>query len=108
MKSAIIGCGRIAPVHARALEKMADAQLVACADIDQEKARAFAGEYGITAFTDYREMLDSLPLDVVHICTPHHLHVEMAEDALSRGIHVLLEKPGAISREGFHRLVAAQ
>ena len=108
MKSAIIGCGRIAPVHAKALQEMKDTQLIACADIDPGKAQAFAEEYGIRAFTDYRDMLDSLPLELVHVCTPHHLHVEMAEYALARGIHVLLEKPAAISRDGFQRLVAAQ
>lgn len=108
MKIAIVGCGRIAPVHAQALKQIAGVHLIACVDIDRQKAEAFAAEYGIQAFTDYREMLDSVKPDVVHICTPHHLHVQMAEQALQQGIHVMLEKPAAISETGFHHLVQLQ
>ena len=40
-------------------------------------------------------MLDEERPDVVHICTPHHLHAPMAIESLRRGVHVLLEKPVA-------------
>ncbi len=43
-------------------------------------------------------MLDNEEIDVLHICTPHYCHSEMAEQAIKRGIHVFLEKPVASTR----------
>ena len=108
MRSAIIGCGRIAPIHARAMMQTEGLALTACADINPEKAAAFAEEFGLEAFTDYRELLAVAKPEAVHICTPHHLHVQMAEEALNRGIHVILEKPAAISKDSFYHLVQVQ
>lgn len=108
MNCAIIGCGRIAPIHAQALRQTPNTRLVACADTDKSKAEAFAMQYGITAYTDFKKMIKDAQVDAVHICTPHHLHVEMAEYALSCGIHVLMEKPAAISRDSFLKLVLAE
>lgn len=108
MKSAIIGCGRIAPIHARAMSQLDGVTLTACTDIDPQKAAAFGAEFNLQSFTDYQQMLAVAAPDVVHICTPHHLHVQMAEEALNRGIHVMLEKPAAISRDSFYHLVQVQ
>src|SRR5579872_6072735 len=47
-------------------------------------------------YTDWHEMLQTCPLDAVLIATPHNLHFEPAREALSRGLHVLLEKPMAV------------
>ena len=96
---AIIGCGAISQTHAAYLTKMPQIQIVGLCDIKPERAEALAAAHGLNApvFTDYREMLDAVRPDVVHICTPHYLHVPMAIDALKRGIHVLTEKPVCIS-----------
>jgi UDP-N-acetyl-2-amino-2-deoxyglucuronate dehydrogenase len=56
---------------------------------------------------DYRDVLDAVRPDVVHVCTPHDTHVPIAVDALERGIHVLLEKPVAHTIAAAERLVAA-
>ena len=58
-------------------------------------------------FTDWKEMLDAVKPDVVHICTPHDLHAEMACECLARGINVYLEKPIAISEEELCRIEEA-
>lgn len=108
MKTAIIGCGRIAQLHAAILESMEGAQVVACVDTAPDKAQAMAAPFGAKAYSDYLEMMDTEKPDLVHLCTPHYLHVEMAMEALARGIHVLMEKPAAISPESFKRLVKAQ
>lgn len=107
MKSVIIGCGGISRVHAKVLADAPYTDLVACADIRPERAKTRADEYGLTAYTDYIEMLEKEKPDVVHICTPHYLHVPMAIDALKRGINVFMEKPAAISQEQFDDLKAA-
>ncbi|NLX82390.1 MAG: Gfo/Idh/MocA family oxidoreductase [Clostridiales bacterium] len=108
MNCAIIGCGRIAPIHADALRQTPIAKLIACADIHLHTAEAFAAQYAIKPYTDYKVMIQEIQPEVIHICTPHHLHVEMAEYALCRGIHVLMEKPAAISRAGFLTLINAE
>ncbi len=107
MKSAIVGCGGISRVHAKVISDSDFADLIACADIIPERAAARAEEYGIAAYTDYIEMLEKEKPDVLHICTPHYLHVPMAIEALRRGINVFMEKPAAISHEQFAMLRSA-
>lgn len=104
MKSAIVGCGGISRVHAQVLSQADYTDLVACADICSERAQERAAQHGLKPYTDYIEMLDTEKPDVLHICTPHYLHVPMAIEALRRGIHVFMEKPVAISPEQLSQL----
>ncbi len=107
MKSAIVGCGGIAAVHGAVLHQNPDAEAVAYADIKKERAEAFAQKYGGSAYGSLEEMLEQESIDVLHICTPHYLHVPMAIKALKKGIHVLMEKPPAISHEQLKELQEA-
>jgi predicted dehydrogenase len=61
----------------------------------------------VEIYTDWREMLDRAPMDAVLICTPHHLHTEPAVAALERGLHVLVEKPMALTAEDAWSMVEA-
>ena len=98
LKWGIIGCGVIAPWHADSVVATAHADLHAVCDIDLEKGQAFAERYGGVAFyEDYRQMLKEAGLDVVSICTPSGLHAEMTIAAAQAGVHVLCEKPMAIT-----------
>ena len=99
LRAAIIGCGTVAPVHAYALKQLPDIELIACADIDSNRAASMAREYGLRTYDSMEHLLDREQVDVVHLCTPHHLHVPMAQLAASRGIHVFSEKPPAIDRQ---------
>ncbi len=105
-KAAIVGCGGIAAVHAGVLDHFEGADLIACADIKPERAKAMAEKYGLHAYESLTEMLDQEQVEVLHICTPHYLHVPMAAEAHRRGIHVFTEKPPAISREQQKELAA--
>lgn len=104
MKSAIVGCGNIADVHGKVIEKMEGSSLVAVADIDYERAKLMAGKFGAKAYDNLEEMLDKELIDVLHICTPHYLHTPMAQLALSRGIHVFMEKPPVINWQQWQEL----
>ena len=88
MKAAIVGCGNIAAVHAKSISRLEGAELLAAADIRPERAEKYTEEYGCRAYGSLEEMLEKERPDVLHICTPHYLHVPMAEYALKRGIHV--------------------
>ncbi len=120
MRAAIVGCGGIAQVHARSVSKMASgvpegrpsAGMEGCslegfADIKIERAEAMAGEYGGRAYASLEEMLEDIHPDVLHICTPHYLHVPMAVYALEKGVNVFMEKPPAISTEQWQELSQA-
>jgi predicted dehydrogenase len=100
----VIGCGGISGHHLKVLASKelakADHKVTAFCDVDRERAAARQKEFGtggelVTA--DYREVLDSGKVDVVLVCTPHPFHPEAAVAAFERGIHVLLEKPVAIT-----------
>ena len=97
MRSVLVGCGAIAPMHAEALQSCADTELAACCDIVRERADVFSAKYGGNSYTDLEEMLQSESPDVLHICTPHYLHLPMAEMAARYGVHVFTEKPPVIT-----------
>lgn len=110
MKAAIVGCGSIAKMHASVLKEIPGVDIVGFADCKVERAETYRNEYGgekTTVYASLEEMLEKEQVDVLHICTPHYLHTEMAVYALNKGIHVFTEKPPAISREQFAQLKKA-
>lgn len=110
MKIALIGCGGISECHLEAIKRLEEsgAKLACVADIIKQRAEKATEKYGGRAYTNYLEMLDFEKPDVVHICTPHYLHAQMAIQALNRQINVVLEKPCAISNEELALLKEAQ
>jgi predicted dehydrogenase len=94
----IIGAGFIGPAHVEALRRLPQIEVVALAGSDLERARAKASRLGIErAFGDYRELLTQEAIQVVHVCTPNHLHYPITRAALEAGKHVVCEKPLAVS-----------
>lgn len=108
LRFGIIGCGVIAPTHAAAIASLADAELVAVADIVPEKAAALAERYQATAYVDVQEMLDLEHLDVVEICTPSGMHGEHAILAMRAGCNVIVEKPMEITHERMQAMQMVQ
>lgn len=86
------------------------AQVVAGADIYEDKLADFKSRIGDSVFTtkDYRELLDRKDIDAVSITVPDFLHEEIAVAALQAGKHVYLEKPMAITIEGCDRIIKTQ
>ena len=105
----IIGAGAIVQVaHLPVLRRMKNLDLVAICDSDLPKARVVADRFKITdAFDDIEELLQYEELDVLLICTPNHLHESHVLAALSRGLHVLVEKPLATSADSVKRIKKA-
>ncbi|HEX6972089.1 MAG TPA: Gfo/Idh/MocA family oxidoreductase [Limnochordia bacterium] len=93
----IIGVGRTARAQARACEAIAGVELRAVAEIDPTKGAAFAERYGVTLYTDYRELLSRQDIAIAVILLPHFLHAPVACDALRAGKHVFIEKPMAMT-----------
>lgn len=96
LRVGIIGCGRISVMHFISAQVLDGAELVACCDTKLDRAEKMAERFGTRAYLDYKEMLSTENLDVVHICLPHYLHVPVSMYAMERGIHVICEKPMSI------------
>jgi predicted dehydrogenase len=107
LRVAIAGTGMIGRVHARSA-LLAGGHLVGVAASTPERASEAATELGAgRAFPSADELVTAPDVDVVHICTPNHLHVPLAEAALAAGKHVICEKPLALDVAGARRLVQA-
>lgn len=107
IRFAIYGCGVISGTHARALEDVEGAQLVACADLNPAAAEKFAEKNGIQFLPDWNALISNPDVDAVCICTPSGTHAPLAIEALSAGKHVVLEKPMALSTEQCDKIIAA-
>lgn len=107
IRAALIGCGSISPMHLNALSELADVTVTAVCDIAPERARAAAAQFGATAYTDWKKMIADGVADVIHICTPHYLHADMAVAALESGAWCLCEKPVATTNEDARRITDA-
>jgi predicted dehydrogenase len=107
LRVGIAGTGFIGNVHARSA-RLAGARIVAVAASSQESAEAAAASLRADRATASAEELVQDPeLDIVHICTPNHLHQPLAEAALAAGKHVVCEKPLAMDAGAAESLVAA-
>jgi len=103
----IIGCGNIFLMHAQSLVKTPGVTIASVCDIKPLRAKKAAKRYHCKAYSNYKKMLDAEDLDAVHILTPHYLHAEMTIEAAKRKIHVLCEKPIAITPKDAQRMIDA-
>jgi len=94
--------------HIPNLRKTNQAEVVAICRRNPERLALAKQELSIDqAFTDWREMLDKVALDAVVVCTPHNAHTEPTIAALERGLHVLVEKPLALTSKDAWAMVNA-
>src|SRR5688500_6032475 len=94
LRAGVIGTGFIAPVHIEALKRLGVQVTAICGSA--KDARSTAAEWGIPEVYgdyDYRALLSSPNVDVIHITSPNKIHVEQSLAALAAGKHVICEKP---------------
>ncbi|OXA84296.1 Gfo/Idh/MocA family protein [Flavobacterium hercynium] len=108
IKWGIVGLGNIANQFATDLQLIEDAELVAVASRNIDKANDFAQQYNCSRKYDSYDALfaDDL-VDIVYIATPHDSHAALTIKALENGKHVLCEKPIALSYEDAVRMIEA-
>ncbi|RDU24621.1 Gfo/Idh/MocA family protein [Anaerosacchariphilus polymeriproducens] len=112
LKIGIIGCGGIAnQKHFPALKANGELnEIVAFCDIATERAEQAAKEYGTKAasvYSDYKELLKDVNVEVIHICTPNVSHSKIAVAAFEAGKHVYCEKPMSHSTIEAEKMLAA-
>ena len=106
LRAGVIGTGFIGPVHVEALRRLGISVTALC-DLP-DRVSAAAVRLGIPhAFSDYRQLLRSPDVDVVHITVPNRFHCEMALATLEIGKHCICEKPLAMNTAETQRIVRA-
>jgi predicted dehydrogenase len=99
----VIGVGYLGKFHTEKYSRMDNVQLVGVADIDRSRADDVAAEFGIQAFTDYRDLFGHV--DAVSIVVPTAAHFSVGSDFLNRDVDVLLEKPMTSNLEQADELI---
>ncbi len=102
----IVGYGAIAPVHAKVLQQLPNANFYAVCDCDPTAIARCAEQYAVKIYLDFEDALRDPDIDVVHICTPHYLHLPMIRSALQNGKAVVVEKPVTRTAQEFSELLA--
>lgn len=101
----IIGCGNIARFHAKAIQELEGARLVACMSRSEESAKQFAQEFGIRWYPTLDELLENV--DIVSVCTPSGSRKDIVLEAANRGVHVITEKPIEVSLPAIDQMIEA-
>lgn len=99
LRIGIIGTGGIAHSHIKAYLHQPDVEIVAACDLIPGKAEKFLKEYEVEAptFEDYKQMIDTVPMDAVSVCVYNRNHAVCTIYALEHGLNVLLEKPMTVT-----------
>lgn len=111
---AVIGCGRISYKGIEAIVNNKETmKLIATCDPVEEKAIAKKDEYleklgakeEVNTYKDYKEMLEKEKIDIAYIATESGYHPEIAMDCMNKGIHVIVEKPMALSMKDANAMI---
>ena len=98
LKVGIIGLGGIARSHCDSIAHLDNVQVVAIADLFEEKRQEYMDEYAIPkGYQTHHELLKDDEIDAVAVVLGHQLHHQLTVDACNAGKHVLVEKPMALS-----------
>ena len=97
VRVALVGCGRIAHVHCAYLRPLPQVELAGACDRNESARAALTARWQVPTYADVDELFSATQPDVVHVLTPPATHAAVACDLLRRGVHVLIEKPMAMS-----------
>ncbi|MBV9868513.1 MAG: Gfo/Idh/MocA family oxidoreductase [Abitibacteriaceae bacterium] len=107
VKFGVIGVGGMGGSHARNIGQLAEAEVVAVADVNEAAAHKMGAEVGAKSYSDYKALIRKGGVEAVIIATPHYFHPPIAIYAAQHGVHVLSEKPIAVSVAAADKMVQA-
>jgi predicted dehydrogenase len=106
LRFAVVGCGAVAHAHLPVLAECGRAEVVAVVDRHLPRAQEAAAQYGIPrALADYRALAGVA--DAAVLALPHHLHAPIGVALLDAGLHLLVEKPMALTAAECDAMIAA-
>jgi myo-inositol 2-dehydrogenase / D-chiro-inositol 1-dehydrogenase len=104
----IVGCGYMGQIHANSWATVPEVEIVAVVDADESRADKLATQFKLDCFyTDYLDAIALPAVDVVSVCIPTNLHVEVTVAAAELGKHVLCEKPLTLTLADADQMIAA-
>lgn len=103
MRVAVIGVGHVGEYHVQKYAILPEAHLVGVVDIDEDRARKIAKRYDTKAYFHHEQILDQV--DAVSVAVPTKDHFSIGMEVLSRGVHLLLEKPITDNVEQANQLI---
>jgi len=104
---AILGCGKVAHLHAKAINNLPNARLAAVWSRTFKTAKDFAKDYNVPVYLKIDELIRKEKIDLAIVCTPHPFHLNPTVEAANAGAHVLVEKPLASTLEDCDKMIAA-
>ncbi len=107
IKTAVVGCGRVSrTAHYDAIMKNKYFELTAVCDIDRERANYWGKQLNVRAYYNINQLLQEEDLDLLSVTAPSGLHFELAMEAAERGVHVIVEKPLAMTSSDAQKLIS--
>ena len=106
IKVGIIGGGFMGAAHAEALRRLPGVEIAVVTSRSRESAERVASRFNIDRIVaDWTDLLSDDSIDVIHNCTPNHLHYEVNKASLKAGKHVFAEKPLTVSSDESRELI---
>jgi predicted dehydrogenase len=102
-----VGLGKVAESHLEGYKEIDQVQVIAGTEVNPERLKYMTQRWGFRGYSDYREMLAKEKLDIACILTPPILHREITETVAERGIHILCEKPMAVTLDDARTMISA-
>ena len=103
----LLGFGEWAEWHARFIDELPQASLLAIAEQDRQRRKTAKKQFGVRTYPNYQSLLAEEEIDVVDVVLPNYLHHEAAITALEAGKNVFLEKPMAVTVGHCNEVIAA-
>ncbi|MDD5455172.1 MAG: Gfo/Idh/MocA family oxidoreductase [Candidatus Ratteibacteria bacterium] len=107
VKIGVIGVGGIGCLHCRNIKTLEDIELTCVCDVNEQAVEKVGEEFHVKYFSDYKKLIKSGLCDAVLVATPHWFHPEICVFAFENGLHVLCEKPMAVTVSGADRMIEA-
>lgn len=108
LRYALIGCGRISPNHIAAAVNN-NVTIVALCDLIESKASNIKLNHNledsVNIYTDYKKMIENEEIDLIAIATESGSHAKIAKDCIKKGVHLIIEKPIALSLKDADEIV---
>jgi len=107
LRVGVIGCGRIAQTYLQSLKDVEECKLTGIADVRENVVQSVAAQYDCAGHLDHKQLVDSGAIEAAIVCTPPGTHAEIVRFLLDAGVHVLCEKPLAVTYREAEEMVAA-
>ena len=90
---AILGCGKVAHLHAKAINNLPNAKLAGVWSRTNKTAQDFAAQYEVPSYANITELVEKENIDLAIVCTPHPFHLKPVLEAAKSAANILVEKP---------------